>query len=153
MRSPCALNLFQSCRNAIEEVGTGGSCGSYVVTNELLTGVSSCKTTGSLTALGSLLTVVELSLSLAGNCSTAFDTALTILEVSLAVIDEFLTVVDLLVVVAAAASTVPVKSLGTLDVSSFEVVLTVAGESLSIAGKAPEPISSINTVFNGFCVP
>ena len=112
--------------------------------------MSSCKTTWSLTVLDSPLTVVELSLILAGNSSTGFDTILTIVEASLVI----LTVVDLLADVAVGASTVPTKSLGILDVSSLITVKVVlAGGPLSITGEAAKPISSINTVFNGFCVP
>ena len=115
--------------------------------------MSSCKSTWSLIVVDSPLTVVELSLILAGNSST---TVLIIVEASLAVIGELL-IVGLLAVVAVGVSTVSADTLGTVDVSSsvtFEVALTVAGGPLfSISDEAPEPISSISMVFNGFYVP
>ena len=113
----------------------------------------SCKTTWSLIALDSPLTVVELSLILAGNSSTTFDKVSIIVEASLAAIGEFLIVVDLLAVVAVGASTVSANTLGTLDVSSSITFEVAGGPLFSIADEAPEPISSINTVFNGFYVP
>lgn len=145
----CARNLFQSCRNVIEELGTGGSCCADVMPGGLLetTGVSSVATCGSLTVFDSPLTVVELSLTWAGKSLTLLVAFLTIVEVFLG---ELLTVV-----VAVGTSAVPASSCEILDVLSFVTagaVLTVGGGPLSIAGKVPEPISSIKTVFNGFCV-
>lgn len=116
--------------------------------------MSSCKTTWSLIVLdSSSLTVVELSLVLAGNSSTTFDTALTTAEASLAVIGEFLIVVDFFAVVAVGASTVSADTLGTLGVSPSTTFDVAGGPLFSIADEAPEPISSINMVFNGFYVP
>ena len=114
-----------------------------VVTTGLI-GVS-CLAGGSLTVFDSPLTVAELPLTLAGEFSTVFVTLLT----TSAVVVEPSSAVDLPVVVTA-------EPTGTLNVSSFimaEVVFDVGGGALPAAGEAPELISSITTVFNGFCVP
>ena len=61
------------------------------------------------------------------------------------------TVIDLLVLVTAVELIIPVNC---FNVSSFFAVelVFVGNGSLSTAGELPEPISSMRTVFNGFCV-
>lgn len=99
---------------------------------------------GPLTVFDLPLTAVWLSLTSASTSLALFDTSLT-----LAVTGRSSTAVDLLVVVTAEPD-------GILNVSSFitaEVVFRVGGGPLPTAGEVAELISSITTVFNGFCVP
>ena len=88
----------------------------------------------------SSLTVVELSLVLAGESLTVLDTFLPTVETSST---ECLT----------ADSAVVVKCLDKLEsFFTVEADLTVASEPVSTAIEGSEPISSMRTVFSGFCI-
>lgn len=142
----CARNLFQSCRNVIEECGTAGSCSGIVTDRFLELSDVSAVTGWSLSAVDSCLTVLELFLVSASGPLPILDAFLTIVEVSLTVSGDLLTAIDLLVAVG--SSTVPTM----FDVSSFitiGVVLAAVCGALSTTGETPEPTSSIRVGFSG----